>query len=248
MPRIKLICSYEGTQYFGWQKTKMGPSIEEELEKALLILLQEKPKLEAASRTDRGVHAEGQVVAFSFQKEKSSFLIQKGLNALLPKDISIQKADLVADDFHPTLHNTGKEYHYDICLGNAQIPFYRNFSWHFSHPIDIALIKKAATYFLGTHDFSAFCNQRILLPEDKVRTLYKLDILPLSENRLRIVVAGDKFLYKMVRNLVGTLLYVGCGKLTLEEVPKILENKDRKKAGMTAPAHGLFLKEVFYSE
>lgn len=246
MSRIKLLSSYEGTHYFGWQKTKMGPSIEEEMEKALSQILQETVELEAASRTDRGVHAEGQVVCFSTQKKLDPFRIQKGLNALLPKDISILEASEVADDFHPTLDNVAKEYHYEVCLGDIQLPFHRNFSWHFFYPLELGTMKEASQFFLGKHDFSAFCNMRLFLQSDKIRTIYSLEIIPLPQNRLRISIIGDRFLYKMVRNIVGTLLYVGCGKLTLEQIPLILENKDRKEAGMTAPAHGLFLKKVFY--
>ena len=239
---IKLILAYEGTHYLGWQKTAMGKSIEEELEKAVAQILQHPVKLQAASRTDAGVHAEGQVVNFLTASEMPLDKLQKGLNALLPNDISVLKMEEAPEDFHPTLDSRGKEYHYSVCLGPTQLPFYRNFSWHFIYPVDIEVMKKADLHLIGSHDFSALTNEK---QDDNVREIFAIEIESL-ENRLKIRVSGNNFLYKMVRNIVGTLLYVGCGKLTVEEIPAILESKDRTLAGVTAPALGLILKEVFY--
>jgi tRNA pseudouridine38-40 synthase len=239
---IKLILAYEGTHYLGWQKTAMGPSIEEELEKAVTQILQHPVRLQAASRTDAGVHAEGQVVNFFTESEMPLDKLQKGLNGILPNDISVLKMETASEDFHPTLGSQGKEYHYSVCLGSTQLPFYRNFSWHFTQPVDVEAMKRAALYLIGSHDFSAFTNER---QENNVREIFDITIESL-DNRIKIRVAGNNFLYKMVRNIVGTLLYVGCGKLTSEEIPAILKSKDRTLAGVTAPAIGLVLKEVFY--
>jgi tRNA pseudouridine38-40 synthase len=242
MKNIKLILAYEGTHYLGWQKTAMGPSIEEELEKVLAKILRHPVALQAASRTDAGVHAEGQVVNFFTAGEIALEKLQKSLNSLLPSDISVLKMEEASESFHPTLETQGKEYHYSVCLGSTQLPFHRNFSWHFSYPLHIKEMRKAAALLKGRHDFSAFTNEK---QEDNVREIYDI-VIESSEERLKIRVAGNNFLYKMVRNLVGTLLYVGCGKLSAEEIPAILESKDRTRAGITAPAHGLLLKEVYY--
>jgi tRNA pseudouridine38-40 synthase len=239
---IKLIIAYEGTHYLGWQKTAMGPSIEEELEKVLAQILRHPVDLQAASRTDAGVHAEGQVVNFFTEVEIPLERLQKSLNGLLPKDISVLKIELADESFHPTLDSRGKEYHYSICLRSTQLPFHRNFSWHFSYPINLEEMRKAAQHLKGRHDFSAFTNER---QEDNVREIFDILIEP-SADRLKIRVSGNNFLYKMVRNIVGTLLYIGCGKLSSEELPAILASRDRTRAGVTAPALGLILKEVYY--
>jgi len=235
---IKLVVAYEGTHYLGWQKTNMGKSIEEELEKALSQILQHPVKLQAASRTDAGVHAEAQVVNFFTDKEISL----KSLNAVTPKDISILEATVMPDDFHPTLTCKGKEYEYTVCLGQSQLPFHRLFSWHFPYPIDLEMMRDAAAFLVGRHDFSAFTNDK---QENNVREIFSIEII-LLDNQIKIRVAGNNFLYKMVRNIVGTLIYVGYGKLQATDLPAILEGKDRTRAGVTAPAHGLCLKKVFY--
>ncbi len=242
MKNIKLILAYEGTRYLGWQKTAMGRSIEEELEKVLAQILRHPVALQAASRTDAGVHAKGQVINFFTDVEISLDRLQKSLNSLLPGDISVLKIEEADPSFHPTLGSRGKEYRYSVCLGPAQLPFHRNFSWHFAYPVNVEEMKKAAALLKGRHDFSAFTNER---QEDNVREIFDIVIEP-EEEGLKIRVSGNNFLYKMVRNIVGTLLYVGCGKLSADEIPAILKSKDRTRAGVTAPAQGLVLNEVFY--
>jgi tRNA pseudouridine38-40 synthase len=244
---IKLLLAYEGTHYFGWQKTTTGSSIEEELEKALSQVLQEKIDLQAASRTDRGVHAEGQVVNFFTQKpEIDLYKLKRALNGLLPNDMSVLNIQHARDDFHPTLDCLGKEYHYQICSSVSQLPFYRHFSWHFPYDLDSDQMQRASDALIGEHDFSAFCNERQLLEKNPVRKIEKITITTKEAGRLLISVTGNHFLYKMVRNIVGTLVYVGCGKLKVDDVPLILQSKKRTEAGITAPAHGLSLKQVFY--
>lgn len=244
MPRnFKLIIAYEGTRFLGWQKTSMGPSVEAELEKALSQILQHPARLQAASRTDAGVHAEGQVINFFTEKKIPPERLQKSLNALLPKEISVLEVAPMPLSFHPTLDNRGKEYHYFACLGTSQLPFHRHFSWHFPYPVDIDAMKQAAKSLEGWYDFSAFTNEK---QTDHIREIFKIEIFPLPVNRLKICVSGNRFLYKMVRNIAGTLLYVGCGKISPEEIGNILQSQDRTRAGVTAPAHGLVLKQVFY--
>ncbi len=240
--------AYEGTAYLGWQKTRTGKSIEAELEIALKRILQEEVTLQAASRTDRGVHAHGQVVNFFRQRTEMDLnLVQKGLNAVLPKDISVKSLEEVESTFHPTLNCTAKEYNYIICNTPVQLPFFRHSSWHVSAPLLLDAMRQAAQTLLGEHDFSAFCNERALWSKSSICRLLEITLTPFEDDRLKISIIGDHFLYKMVRNIVGTLVYVGMGKLTWEAVPLILAQKDRTQGGITAPAHGLVLKQVFYT-
>jgi tRNA pseudouridine38-40 synthase len=237
---IQLIIAYEGTRFLGWQKTKEGPSIEEEVQKALEQILQHPVQLQAASRTDAGVHAKSQVVNFF---SPSLNISPKNINGVLPKDISVLHLEQMPEAFHPTLDCIGKEYFYDLCLGHAQLPFHRNFSWHFPYPLDLHQMEKAAAQLIGEHDFSAFTSER---QEDNRRQVTDIGIIPLPNHRLRIRVAGNRFLYKMVRTIVGTLIYVGCGKIEARSMTDIVQSKDRTRAGVTAPAHGLALNRVFY--
>lgn len=247
MKNIKLLVAYEGTRYFGWQKTKMGPSIEESLEKALGQILQQEVALQAASRTDRGVHAEGQVVNFCTEKLTLDLgRLQHSLNALLPDDISICSVEEAAVDFHPTLQTKGKEYQYQICNRTLQLPFFRHISWHYPLPLTLEKMREAAKVLIGEHDFSCFCNELSLSTASSICTLSGIDIEPLTDQRLLLAIRGDHFLYKMVRNIVGTLVYIGAGKIPASHLSSILKSRDRTRAGVTAPAHGLRLKQVFY--
>lgn len=248
MKNIALVIAYDGTRYLGWQATKEGLSIEQELQNVLQQILQEPIILQAASRTDAGVHALGQAVNFYTRSTRLDLLqLHKSLNQLLPSDISVLKIDEAKTNFHPTLDCTGKEYHYYICNDIAQLPQFRLYSWHYSYPLDQNLMLQAAKNFLGEHDFSAFCNSRKNAHyEHKVRYISRLDIISLPRKRLRIEIAGNHFLYKMVRNLAGTLAYIGRGKISPNQIKQILSTKDRTLAGVTAPGHGLHLAKVFY--
>lgn len=245
---IKLIIAYDGGCYLGWQKTAMGPSIEETLEDTLRQILQESVYLQAASRTDAGVHAKGQVV--NFLTAKQNLCLQRlkvSLNCLLPKDIAVMHIEEEKEDFHATLHCQGKEYHYSLCYGTAQLPQVRHFSWHYPHTLNVDTMRTAAQLLIGEHNFSAFCNVRKSSAyQNYVRTLYQIELLELPDYSLRIEIKGNHFLYKMVRNIVGTLVYVGCQKIALKSIPAILASHARPEAGMTAPAHGLCLFKVFY--
>lgn len=236
---IRSLIAYNGTHYFGWQKTRMGPSIEETLELCLQQILQHPVELQAASRTDRGVHAEGQVVNFFTDKPKVDLKkLHLSLAKMLPKDISPLALEEVETSFHPTLDSKGKEYQYQICNLPIQLPFLKDYSWHIPTPLDLPSMLIAKEFLLGTHDFSAFTNERT---DDTIRTIHSIEIEPGL-----FKIKGDKFLYKMVRNIVGTLVYVGLGKIPPTEIPTILSSRNRALAGMTAPAHGLCLKQVFY--
>lgn len=242
---IKLILSYDGSAYLGWQASNVGISIKGTLKEVLEKILQQEVQLQAASRTDAGVHAEAQVVNFFLEKPRNLEHLHKSLNQLLPKDIRVAIVEEAPDDFHPTLKSKGKEYHYRLTRSHVQLPFDRLFAWHYPFPLDLKKMDTATKFFIGTHDFQAFGNAADPKPKDTIRTLYRLEIIS-SEEELRFEIHGNNFLYKMVRNLVGTLVYIGAGKLSLEEAEKLIASKDRTLAGMTAPAHGLLLKKVFY--
>lgn len=238
----KIILAYDGSNYLGWQKTSLGPSIEQCLQEALETILQNKVVLQAASRTDAGVHANGQVVNFFSTKA----LCSEEINAILPKDIRILSLEEAQVEFHPTLDCIGKTYHYDICYGAIQLPHRRFYSWHIPDTLDLAAMMEASKSLIGIHDFSAFCNVKNNEEyENKVRHLQNIEFESTS-NHLRIGLTGKNFLYKMVRNIVGTLAYVGVGKIESTAVPIILKSCDRTQAGITAPAHGLCLSTVHY--
>lgn len=242
----KLVISYDGSSYAGFQKTKLGPSIEETLEKALETILQHPVAVQAASRTDAGVHAEGQVINFFTAKSISERRIKASLEGLLPKEIAVVSMEEMPLNFHPTLDPIKKEYWYHICNTLIQLPFHRHTSWHFPYPLNLEAMRHAAQGLLGSHDFSAFCNERKLWDRSPVCHLETIEISALQDKRLRIAIIGDHFLYRMARNIAGTLAYVGCGKLKADQIPVILKNKERSQAGITAPALGLTLKRVFY--
>ncbi len=240
---IRLVLSYDGSRFFGWQKTASGPSIQEEAETALMRLLGEKVSLEAASRTDRGVHAQGQSTHFLTNSSISLHRLKAGLNALLPKEISVRLAEEMPLQFHPTLDAKGKEYRYFLCNREVQSPVKRLYSWHLHQPLDLAEMEKGADHLIGNQDFAALSNKRV---SDTTRILTRIAIVPMEEGRIRIEICGNNFLYKMARNIAGALVYAGLKKIRADALPAILFSKDRRLAPMTAPAHGLFLWEVHY--
>ncbi len=247
MKNIQLIIAYDGTAFLGWQKTLMGPTIEESLENVLSKILQEKIHLQAASRTDAYVHAEGQSVNFFTHKDPLSLpKLLQGINALLPPSIVALQIQEKPLNFHPTLDTQGKEYQYFICNTPYQQPKNRFFSWYVPSLLQINLMTEASEHLLGTHDFSAFCNQLSLHDKNPICTLSSIKIDFIEKDRIRFSIIGNRFLYKMMRNLIGTLIYVGREKITPSEVKEILLQKKRALAGVTAPAHGLHLTQVFY--
>ncbi len=246
MLNLKLTVCYEGTSYLGWQETSMGPSIEGALKQAIQTLLQHEVELQAASRTDAGVHARAQIVNFLTEKSLCLEKFQYSLNGLLPKQIAVTRVEKMPLDFHPTLDSLAKEYEYQICTHPIQLPFERYTSWHFPYPLDLASMTFAARCLEGKHDFSTFCNELSLWDRTPLCHLEKIEVNAIPGRGVKFLFVGDHFLYRMARNLAGTLAYVGCGKIQAEEIPAILESKDRTRAGMTAPALGLMLTRVVY--
>lgn len=239
---VKLTLAYDGTPYFGWQKCADGPSIEDILERILKMVLQERIVLQAASRTDRGVHARGQVVNFFTEKPVDPFRLKGSLNSLLPAEIRILEVELVPTDFHPTTDALGKEYRYYVDLGSLQLPFDTAHAFHFPYAVDVQLMQQAIPHIVGKRDFAAFTNTKETR-EETVRELTEILIAQTAPNRLVFTIRGKSFLYKMVRNIVGTLLDIGRGKISCDILQ---QNPDRKQLGLSAPAHGLFLEKVLY--
>jgi len=225
----------------------MGPSIEGTFKIAIRKATDERVSLQAASRTDAGVHARMQVINFSLTKRRSLAQLREAIAENLPDTISLIKVDYANEQFHPTLDCNLKEYRYYLCLGTVQSPQYRRYSWHIHKKLDIEMMQYAANTLVGQHDFSSFCNVKKNDPyENTICTIEKISIEAKSGNRLIISIHGQRFLYKMVRNIVGTLVDIGKGKISASEIKTILESKDRTKAGVSAPAHGLFLHSLYY--
>lgn len=242
---VKLLLSYVGKDYLGFQKNAQDKTIEKELEKALFQVLQTPINLQVASRTDAGVSATGQVVTFFVNKTIDSTKLKRSLNGLLPEDIRVIDADEVTAFFHPSLDSVSKVYVYRICNSPIQSPFNCLSSWHYPFKkIDTNLLKQAASFFIGKKNFSAFTPNSY---DDPICHIESIDI-DVEEDRFTLTITGDRFLYKMVRTLVGTLVNIATGTLSQYEVKNVFENKERKLAGVTAPSHGLCLKKVFFQE
>jgi tRNA pseudouridine38-40 synthase len=242
---IVLKVAYDGTAYKGWQNSKSLPSIEATLQSALEKILKLGGKLQAASRTDAGVHAHGQLVNFFSDTYMPLKGIKMRLNGILPPDISILDIQEASFDFHPTLDCSSKEYHYFVCNSQIQMPQNRLYSWHFPYKLKIDDMNQAAKVLTGSLNFEAFCNVRKNhVYDDYIREVMSIDILILPEQRICFKIKGNKFLYKMVRNIVGTILSVGSEKMSIEALSKALNSQNRTQIGMTAKAHGLTLFQV----
>ena len=237
--------AYDGTNYCGWQVQPNGITIEEVLNRSLKKLTGEDILVIGASRTDSGVHAMGNVAVFDTDTTIPAEKIAVALNQRLPEDIVVVKSEEVALDFHPRYCDCSKTYEYHIINTRIPIPTKRLTNYFVSYPLDIEKMKEAAAYLVGEHDFVSFCNVRTDV-ENTVRTITALDIVT-KENEITIRITGNGFLYNMVRIIVGTLIRVGRGFYEPEKVKEILEAKDRKAAGVTAPAHGLMLMEIQYN-
>lgn len=244
MKRIKLTIAYDGTNYCGWQVQPNGITVEEVLNKALHKLTGENIQVIGASRTDSGVHALGNVAVFDSETTIPPERIAMALNQRLPEDIVIVKSEEVPLDFHPRYCECSKTYEYHIINTRIPIPTKRLTNYFVSYQLDFDKMRQAASYLVGEHDFVSFCNVRTDV-ENTVRTIHALDIIQNGEE-ITIRITGNGFLYNMVRIIVGTLIRVGRGFYEPEKVKEILEAKDRKAAGVTAPAHGLMLVEIEY--
>jgi tRNA pseudouridine38-40 synthase len=240
MRNVKLLVMYDGSPFFGFSKSGTQPTIASFLKKALEQLLGHPVMIEGASRTDRGVHALGQVANFFTPKPLPSL---RALNGLLPQEIRVLDLSEMPLNFHPTLDARKKTYLYRLSIGSVQLPFDRAIAWHVPSPLSLEAMKEGASLLIGEHDFSSFCNQKGANNCHKIRKIDTISLVQPDLFHLNIEIEGPSFLYKMVRNIVGTLVEVGKGRLSMETV---LKAQNRNAAGMTAPAHGLALKKVWY--
>jgi tRNA pseudouridine38-40 synthase len=229
----------------GWQRQTNGPTVQQHLEEALAQILTHEVRVTGASRTDAGVHARGQVASFHTERPIECRGIRRGLNSLLPDSIAVREVDEVPDDFHPRHSATGKHYRYTVYRGADRSPRWRDRAWHHPLPIEVSTIIEASRVLLGEHDFAAFraigCAARTT-----VRRIEAIDVVEAPDDVLHLDVRGNAFLRNMVRILVGTLVEVGRGYRESSQVAEILASRDRGRAGVTAPAHGLELIEVRY--
>lgn len=246
MKRVRLIISYDGTNYCGWQIQINGITIEEIINKELSNLLGEEIAVIGASRTDSGVHAIGNVAVFDTETRIPPEKISFALNQRLPDDIRIQKSEEVPADFHPRYCDSTKTYEYKILNRKFPDPLNRLYTHFVYLPLDVEKMKEAATYIVGEHDFASFCSAGSQV-KTTTRTVYTLDV-DKENDIISIRISGNGFLYNMVRIIVGTLIKVGLGVYPPEYVKEILESKDRYKAGPKAPARGLTLIGIKYHE
>ncbi|WP_313756255.1 tRNA pseudouridine(38-40) synthase TruA [Tissierella sp.] len=245
MKNIKLIIEYEGTNYSGWQKQENAITIQEKLEDAIEILVGEKIKLIGSGRTDGKVHALGQVANFLTTSSIPGEKYKYALKFLLPDDITIIESEEVDLKFHSRFDAIKKRYKYIVYNGELPRAIYRNFSYHVPYDIDINKMIEASQHLIGTHDFSSFMAADSEV-NSTIRTIYDVSIKK-NKELIEFSIEGNSFLRNMVRIIVGTLLYIGFGKIDGDKLPKIILDKKRKGAGPTAPPQGLFLEKVYYS-
>jgi tRNA pseudouridine38-40 synthase len=243
--RYKLTIAYDGTHYCGWQVQQNGTAIQSLVQKALQTILRHPLDLTGSGRTDSGVHAHGQTAHFDTDISFDPGKLRLSLNALLPLDIRILSIDPTAPTFHARYSATAKIYHYHLHLDPISDPFTQLYRHQVFGPFDLAPLQQAIPHLLGTHDFLSFANTKELPQTDTIRTLFRLDPIP-QPGGIRLEFQGDGFLYKMVRNLTGTLLDIAGGKVEPSAIPQILAARDRRQAGSAAPPQGLFLHQVIY--
>ncbi len=243
MANYKLVLSYDGSRYKGWQKLgNQELTIQKLVEDVIGEVLDYQVEIHGSGRTDAGVHARGQVANM-----KVPFLLKETfrdeLNAKLPEDIHLVEVIRVPGEFHARYSASGKEYRYYVDLKEKPTVFTRKFVAHFPEKVNLNAMKEAASYLKGIHNFSAFTDDKT--ERDKVRNIYDIQMRE-KQGVLEIIYQGDGFLQHMVRIMTGTLLDVGVGKMMAKDIPDILESKERARTGFMAPAKGLFLEKVDY--
>jgi tRNA pseudouridine38-40 synthase len=244
MRNIALVVSYDGTSYHGWQCQPDLTTIQEVLTERIEKILDHKIKLFAGARTDSGVHAYGQVVNFRSDKGIDLRSLIRGVNSLLPLDVRVRDAREVDDAFHARYSAKSKVYIYSILNATYNSPFYGRYVWHIPYPIDVFAMNETIRLIRGSHDFSSF-RKKDEVYKSSVREVLKTGVRRKGEF-IYILVEATGFLRYMIRNIVGTLMLVGSGRLSKEDFQMILESKDRQKAGPTAPPQGLFLRVIKY--
>ncbi len=245
MFNYKLTLQYDGSRYKGWQRLGQGEAtIQDKLEQVLTQLVGQTTEVVGCSRTDAGVHALSQIANFKMERSLPCQEIMSYLNRYLPQDISVIRVEEAEEQFHARYHAKSKTYLYRIWNREYSNPFMRRYSMHVREHLDLKLMRKASSYMVGTHDFTAFSNAKSK-KKSRMRTIHSIEFEEV-DGFINIRIQGDGFLYNMVRWLVGALIAVGEGRIRSEELPEIFEAKQRKRAGDLAEAAGLYLEKVTY--
>lgn len=246
MPNFRFTLEYDGSDFEGWQSQPDGHrTAQDTFEAAILQVTGKSVRVHAAGRTDTGVHAEGQVVNVEIETALAPAAFRRALNATLPSDIAVLECEIVPPEFHARFGARGKIYRYTVWNGALRSPRRRRHSYAFPYPLDLDTMRTAALALVGHHDFASFAASGSKVQTTE-RTLARVDITGCLGGEIVFEIEGDGFLRYMVRNLVGTLLEIGQGRRSVDDLQRLLAAKDRTLAGPTAPAHGLVLCKVFY--
>ena len=246
--KLKLTIAYDGTAYQGWQVQKTGTGVQQKIEEAIVRLFPSAKRLRSSSRTDTGVHALGMVAELNIPRGEFTMPLRRvglALNSFLPEDIRIVEVRRVPPDFDARFDASGKQYRYFVWNHTAMNPLLRHQAWQVPLKLDVAAMRAAARHLIGRHDFRSFAATHTYEIADTVRTLTRCDVKR-SGPLITFIIKGDGFLYKMCRGIVGTLVQLGGGKFTDAELRQMLAARDRRVAGMSAPARGLVLWRVYY--
>lgn len=243
---IKIIIKYLGKNYHGWQKQFGEKTIQGEIEKAAEKVFKQKIDLIGSGRTDAGVHALGQTANFKIKNNIPEEKVLYALNSNLPKDIRVVDSREVDMEFHSRYNAIGKTYQYNIYNSRIIDPFRKDTSYFIPYKLDIDKILRSKDYFIGEHDFQAFMAAGSSV-QSTVRKIFKINMTS-KDNLISFNITGNGFLYNMVRIIIGTLIDVGRGKIEENTIENIILSRDRKFAGHTAKAEGLFLKKVYYNQ
>ena len=245
MRNFKLTIEYDGSRYCGWQRQNNDPTIQGEIEQALMKMIGRKISLIGSGRTDAGVHAYGQVANFKCDTKLNAEDFLGGLNSLMPDDVIVTSCEEVDETFHARYNVQSKTYVYRILNRSRPAAICRQYAWHIRKKLNLESMRAAITHLVGCYDFKAF--EGAGSPRSHThRCVIKANLFEKKNGYLVFEIEADGLLRFMVRNIVGTLLEVGLGKITPADFKRILDSKDRSQAGATAPARGLFLKEVNY--
>ena len=242
---IKLTLEYDGTRYHGWQRQTSLPTLQELLEEKIETMTGETVNLIASGRTDTGVHALHQVANFKTHTHLDPFIVKKGLNALLPADIFIKQAEHVPLDFNSRYSAKRKTYEYRILNREEPDIFLRSYTWHIAADLNLKKMSACLSMLIGRHDFSSFKSSGSG-NKDPVREMMRAEIRDPEADLITVLLEAHGFLRHMVRNILGTVVQVGRGKIEVDDFKEIFQSKDRSKAGIKAPSQGLFLTMVKY--
>ena len=249
MTRYKALISYDGHDFAGFQRQPHARSVQEEIEKTLTRINKGQPiVIHGAGRTDSGVHALGQVIHFDLPSARDEEKLRFALDTQTPEDIDVISVEEVTEDFHARYNPHSKTYEFLVDIGRPKNPMMRHYATHYPYPLEIPLMEQAIKALEGTHDFTGFTASGTSV-ENKVRTITTASLtFDAQRNFLVFTFSGNGFLYKQIRNMVGTLLKIGNKRMPVNQIERILEEKDRQLAGPTAAPNGLYLKEIIYEE